>query len=277
MQTIESLTPLIDKYKLFLFDQFGVLHNGEKPYHGMQQTLRELKQHGRHVAVISNSGKRAKVNAERIASFGYGDDLIDRVYTSGELAWLRLKELTRQHTEDTPLSVYYFGNDDDRSALSGMPITEIQNPAHADLIIIGGMGTPIRTEASYKHFLQEAASGSVPAYCTNPDLLSFYKNGSVKMGPGRIANIYRELGGKCSYFGKPHPEIYNHILSDFGITASQTICIGDSVEHDILGASRAGCSSVLVRTGIHENLDETGLLALYRKTATQPDYVLRKA
>ena len=276
MEYIANFTSLIDRYTLFLFDQFGVLHNGSKPYRGMQQALAELKQYGKRIAVISNSGKRASVNAERIANFGYGGDLIDRVYTSGELAWLRLKELTRHHTEDTPLSVYYFGNDDDRSALSGMPITEIQNPAHADLIIIGGMGAPIRTEANYNHFLQEAASGGVPAYCTNPDLLSFYKNGSVKMGPGRIANIYQELGGQCSYFGKPHPEIYNHILNDFGVTASQTICIGDSVEHDVLGASRAGCSSVLVRTGIHENLDDKQLLALYRKTATRPDYVLQR-
>jgi len=277
MEYIANFTSLIDRYTLFLFDQFGVLHNGSKPYRGMQQALRELKQHGKQIAVISNSGKRADVNAQRIASFGYGDDLIDRVYTSGELAWLRLKELTGDHTKDAPLSVYYFGNDDDRSALCGLPVTETQNPALADLIIIGGMGVPIRTEPDYKHFLQEAATGSVPAYCTNPDLLSFYKNGSVKMGPGGIAKIYQELGGQCNFFGKPHPEIYDHILNDLGVTASQTICIGDSVEHDVLGAGRAGCSSVLVRTGIHENLDDTQLLALYRKTATQPDYVLRSA
>ena len=105
--------------------------------------------------------------------------------------------------------------------------------------------------------------------------MSFYKDDSVKMGPGRIANIYQELGGQCNFFGKPHPEIYDHILNDFGVTASQTICIGDSVEHDVLGANHAGCNSVLVRTGIHENLDDAQLMALFRETATQPGYILR--
>jgi ribonucleotide monophosphatase NagD (HAD superfamily) len=33
------------------------------------------------------------------------------------------------------------------------------------------------------------------------------------------------------------------------------VCIGDSVDHDILGASAFGLSSVLVRTGILASLD----------------------
>jgi len=117
----------------------------------------------------------------------------------------------------------------------------------------------------------------VPAYCTNPDLLSFYHEGNVQTGPGRIAEIYREIGGHCTYFGKPHPEIYHHILKHMGVSASKTVCIGDSVEHDVLGANRAGCSSVLVRTGIHEDLDDTQLLSLCRTTATKPNYIMQRS
>ncbi len=275
MEKITSFTPLIDRYELFLFDQFGVLHNGTEPYSGMQQALAELKQHRKRIVVISNSGKRASVNAARLARFGYGEDLIDDIYTSGELAWLRLQELTSSYTEDKALRVYYLGNDNDRSALNGLPVVEVENPAVADLIIIGGMGSQPRTEEDYKHLLQKAAIAAVPAYCTNPDLLGFYDNGCVKTGPGKIAGIYQEIGGQCSYFGKPHPEIYNHILENCGVAADQTVCIGDSVEHDILGANRVGCSSVLVRTGIYADLDDTRLSGLFEKTATWPNYIMQ--
>jgi len=159
----------------------------------MQQKLAELKQHGKHIVVISNSGKRASVNAARIAKFGYGEDLIDDVYTSGELARLRLHDLTSSHTEDRPLRVYYFGNDDDRSALNGLPIIEIENPAVADLIIIGGMGAQSRTEEDYRLFLHDAASADVPAYCTNPDLLSFYYDVVCKTGLAGLLRSIRKL------------------------------------------------------------------------------------
>jgi len=177
MEYITSFTPLIDRYSLFLFDQFGVLHNGSRSYSGMQQKLAELKQHGKRIAVISNSGKRASVNATRIAKFGYGEDLIDDVYTSGELARSRLHDLTSSHTEDRPLRVYYFGNDDDRSALNGLPIIEIENPAVADLIIIGGMGAQLRTEEDYRLLSKRCSK------CRCACLL--HKSGSLEFLPRR--------------------------------------------------------------------------------------------
>lgn len=274
VQYIDSFDSLIDKYQLFLFDQFGVLHNGSTPYPGMVQQLEMLKRHNKIIAVISNSGKRASVNAERIAKFGYGNDLIDQVYTSGEIAWLRLQELTAQYTESRPLSVFYLGNDGDRSALEGIPFIETDTPEMADLIIIGGMGQIARSEADYEKLLRDAAVNQVPAYCTNPDLFSFYGEGIVKAGPGRIAQIYIKLGGVCDFFGKPHTPIYERIFRDMDVDASETVCIGDSLDHDVLGASKAGCDSVLVRTGIHEGLDEEQFSELLQSATKFPDYIL---
>jgi len=274
VQYIDSFDSLIDKYQFFLFDQFGVLHNGFTAYPGMAQQLQKLKRHNKIIAVISNSGKRASVNAQRIAGFGYGKYLIDGVYTSGELAWVRLQELTAHNTESSPLSVFYLGNDSDRSALEGIPYTETDTPEVADLIVIGGMGQVERSEVDYELLLRDAAVKQVPAYCTNPDLLSFYGEGSVKVGPGRIAQIYIELGGACSYFGKPHKPLYEHIFRDLDVDAGQTVCIGDSLDHDVLGASNAGCDSVLVRTGIYEGLSEEGFSKLLQSAPRVPDYIL---
>lgn len=255
-----------------MFDQFGVLIDGVTTYPQMPAFIAALKQRNKQVAVISNSGKRAAVSAIRLEKFGYGS--IDRVYTSGEIAWQRLNELTASHTPDAPLRVFYLGNDADRSALEGLPITERETPHEAELIIIGGMGQINRSASEFRALLQQAAAGKVPAYCTNPDLLSFDLNGVIGPGPGGVARLYEEMGGPCEYFGKPYPELYRYALDDLAVDAGQALCIGDSIEHDVLGANRAGCGSLLVRTGVHSHLNGLELQALMQKLSIWPDYIL---
>ena len=46
----------------FLIDQFGVLHDGMRPYQGAIPCLTKLKELGKNVILLSNSGKRAYAN-----------------------------------------------------------------------------------------------------------------------------------------------------------------------------------------------------------------------
>lgn len=273
LQPISNLDILQDQYELFLFDQFGVLHDGVKAYAGMQSMIAKLKQHGKRIAVISNSGKRASVNSDRMHKMGFGDGLIDQVYTSGEVAWLRFKSLVLSQPNGS-LKLFFLGNGNDRSAFEGLTMEEVELPELADIIVIAGMGPVRRTSKEYEKLLIKAASIDVNAFCTNPDNVSLVGDGSVTMGPGGIASIYRNLGGSCQYVGKPYPEIYTHILKDSGIPAHKVVCIGDSVEHDIVGAFRAGCHSVLVRTGIHEQLSGVELDSLFDQVGVRPNYIL---
>ena len=273
VQRISNFDLLLDQYDLFLFDQFGVLHDGVKAYAGMQLMIAKIKQQGNRIAVISNSGKRASVNAVRMSKMGFGDDLLDQVYTSGEVAWLRFRSLVQSQRSGS-LKLFFLGNGNDRSAFAGLPMEETELPELADIIVIAGMGPVKRTNEEYEALLRKAASIGVKAFCTNPDYVSLVGDGSVTMGPGGIASIYRDLGGSCVYVGKPYPEIYTHILKDSCLPAHKVVCIGDSVEHDIVGAARAGCHSVLVRTGIHQHLSDTELDGLFDQIGVRPNYIL---
>ena len=51
----------------FFVDQYGVLHDGRHPYPGAIEALRRLKDAGRHVVLLSNSGRSAAYNARRAA------------------------------------------------------------------------------------------------------------------------------------------------------------------------------------------------------------------
>jgi ribonucleotide monophosphatase NagD (HAD superfamily) len=75
------------------------------------------------------------------------------------------------------------------------------------------------------------------------------------MGPGTLARRYQDFGGVVHYIGKPHEPIYKHcikILQDQEIYPGQTIMIGDSLTHDILGGNTVNIDTCLVKTGLHE-------------------------
>jgi len=273
LQRITTLRSVVNQYQFFLFDQYGVLHNGTHAYPGMLLQLQYLKREGRTVGVISNSGKRADVNAERLSRFGFDRHLIDRVWTSGELAWQTIYANIQCGSTGKNLKVFYLGNDQDRSALSGLLVHEVTKPEHADLILIAGVGQTKQLRHDYQALFQTAANRGVPAYCTNPDLVSFFDNGRIGKGPGAIAQLYQSLGGMCTFFGKPHVEIYKQIFRDSGFQPSETLCVGDSLEHDIKGAASANCDSVLVSSGIYEQLSNEEFQAKLDAAERLPSYI----
>uniref|UniRef100_A0A7S3ZAT8 Uncharacterized protein n=1 Tax=Lotharella globosa TaxID=91324 RepID=A0A7S3ZAT8_9EUKA len=110
-----------------------------------------------------------------------------------------------------------------------------------------------------------AARCRLPMHCLNPDRVAVKPNGMLHFMQGSLAAHYQryldaELGndGKdlISLYGKPTKEAFAHCLAEFkksGIPSERVVMIGDSLEHDIMGAANGGIDSVLVAaTGIHK-------------------------
>ncbi|MGH7209952.1 MAG: hypothetical protein ACREF1_00620, partial [Acetobacteraceae bacterium] len=57
------LSELARRFDVFLVDQFGVLTDGVRLYPGALGALRALRAAGRRIALLSNSGRRARLNA----------------------------------------------------------------------------------------------------------------------------------------------------------------------------------------------------------------------
>ena len=83
-RTLDTIAEVAGAYDALIFDQWGVLHNGSTPYQGTIGALQLLAQNGVAMGVVSNSGKRAAPNAERIATMGFAPHLFKTVMTSGE-------------------------------------------------------------------------------------------------------------------------------------------------------------------------------------------------
>jgi 4-nitrophenyl phosphatase len=86
---------------------------------------------------------------------------------------------------------------------------------------------------------------------TNGDLTFPMPGGEFWPGAGSIlASLSASTGQQPLIIGKPEPTMFEMVLQRLGVTADQTLMVGDRLETDILGAQRAGLKTALVWTGV---------------------------
>ena len=83
--------------------------------------------------------------------------------------------------------------------------------------------------------------------CTNPDLI-VHRGSKQEYCAGTLAAVFKELGGKVVYFGKPYPEIYNFCIKK----NEKILAIGDNIRTDIIGANKMKFDSLFITHGIHK-------------------------
>jgi HAD superfamily hydrolase (TIGR01450 family) len=269
---ISGLSDIAGNYAGMLIDQFGVLHDGEKLYPGTLETLAELHRRGIAVVVMTNSGKRATANRERLTRLGIPRDLYLDAVSSGEVAYQELTALLRHgedagegdyslrsrlrsalaHTgssrADAP-NAFIIGRKGDAYGFDGIPL--VGDPRESDVILILGSDAPRTSLDDYRRMFEGLV---IPAICCNPDRYMLKPSG-LEPAPGAIATLYEEMGGDVIWIGKPYPAIYCHALKLLD-RRGPVLCIGDSPEHDVAGGRNAGLQVLLVRTGVSEGKSE---------------------
>ncbi len=239
---------ITQKYQLCIIDQWGVLHNGAKPYPYAVKMLQCLHDNKVPVVILSNSGKLSEYSHKLIASMGFNMNAIQSVISSGQAArtWL---QKTLQNNKSFGKNLVFWGFDYDYTAIDGLGLQVINDIHQADFIVAAGA---MRANlAAYEDELQIGAKKQIPMLCTNPDLVSNMPDGTLKICPGVMAQRYEELGGKVYRFGKPAREVYE-LCMEFAPDAKKIIGIGDSLEHDIKGAQDFNIDSIFITGGIHE-------------------------
>jgi HAD superfamily hydrolase (TIGR01459 family) len=263
-------------YDFMFIDQYGVLHDGHNPYPGAVDALRELKARGVRVVVLSNSGRSGEHNAARMERLGFARGLYDHFLTSGDVAKASILagETPVQPGPGTHCMTLSSSGEHELADALGFSSTE--DGARADLLIISGSQADRISLAEYERLLTPAALRRVPCLCTNPDVLMLTGQGTHP-GAGAIAALYEKLGGAVVWIGKPHSGIYKAAAGLVGSPAPvEVLCIGDSVEHDIVGARRFGAAAALVRTGVLADLSESALAAECARHGVAPDMIVAR-
>lgn len=263
-----TLAELIDRYAVFLVDQFGTLHDGARLYPMASIALQRMRERGR-VVLLSNSGKRAAANIQRLARLGIPPAAYDLLLTSGELGWRMLRG-----ARDGARSVLLLSRGGDASFLDGLALRPVTRAEEADVVVIAGSEGDRFPLAHYACILRPAAERGVTALCLNPDRAMLVANGT-SFGAGRIAELYQSLGGHVVWIGKPYGEIYHAALAEIGDPEPATVVgIGDSVEHDVAGAKGAGCAAALVLSGIAAGATAAAIETECLRWNTRPDAIL---
>ncbi|MEX3016139.1 TIGR01459 family HAD-type hydrolase [Gymnodinialimonas hymeniacidonis] len=234
MQALDSLMDVADQFDAIVLDQWGVLHDGTTPYPGAVDALHALRSTGKPLAVLSNSGKRASPNADRITAMGFPADAFHTVMTSGEALWQDIAAGRVPHSRFTAIT--RDEGDAERWA-EGLSITLTDTDPDAVLL----MGLP---DAGADHSLSD-----LPVYCTNPDRASPRAGGATVVSPGALAHAHKDAGGDVTFYGKPHAPIFRAVEAALGTT--NLLMVGDSLEHDIAGGHGAGWSTAFIRGGLH--------------------------
>ncbi|MCX6875632.1 MAG: TIGR01459 family HAD-type hydrolase [Verrucomicrobia bacterium] len=270
---VAGLLELVDDHDVFLIDQFGVLRDASGPYPAAPETLSRLKALGKHIIILSNSGKRAAENDVRFAALGFAKGSWDLFLTSGEVAW-RMMAQDRTMIPAGKARCLLVSRDHDLSPLTGLPLEPCAGGESADIVLLAGSEADRFDLEHYRKLLEPAARRKVPCLCTNPDMLMLTPVGP-RFGAGRIAGLYQEMGGPVRFIGKPFADIYRLALRSAGNPdRKRVICLGDSIEHDIVGARQAGLRSALVTGGILEGLSDAARDDLCRIHSAWPDYLL---
>ena len=254
-----TLEELADQFDAFFIDQFGVLMDASGPYPFAIDAIKRLSEYNKPIVLLSNSGKRAIENCERLERLGFDLNLFTAVITSGEVAYWTIKNKIEDGNFIKP-KIYLISRDLDTSPIDGLSCEIAKYTDEADYLIIAGSESDRKALSYYTSLLEPLATRGVPAFCTNPDLIMLTPNGT-SFGAGLIAKEYEKMGGPVTWFGKPHPLIYKFALNKIPkIEPHNVLCIGDSVEHDIRGSFNANCSSALVKTGIAATKKEEELI-----------------
>jgi HAD superfamily hydrolase (TIGR01459 family) len=270
---VASLAALFDG---FILDQWGVLHDGTRPYAGAAECLRKLHDAGKRVVVLSNTSKRAAETLALMSAMGFDMRSIDAMVSAGEEARAALKRRAPGRR------CYAFTRAGDHSLFEGIGLEFVERIDDAEFLAVIGSDAPARLAADYEGELRAGVARRLPMVCANPDTARFTPQGLTE-GQGVLAQRYEALGGEVQYYGKPHPPIYRSCMEALGCPPDKVVAIGDSVDHDVLGASRVGIASALIPGGVHGG--ELGVAwgglpteAAWRSFAArapaQPDYLL---
>jgi len=237
---IKGLNQVQSKYDAFFIDLWGVIHNGIKLYPGAVKVLENLNKLNKRFVLMSNAPRPSKSVEKFLLKLKLNKILLKNIFTSGEAALQSLQKNVYGK------NFYHLGPKRDTSLFEGHENNR-KNLEDADFILCTGLLDNHEDSLDYyKDLLKQYTQ--LKMVCTNPDLV-VHRGFKKEYCAGTLAKVFKELGGKVIYFGKPHPEIYKFCIKK----DEKVLIIGDNIRTDIKGANNMKFDSLFIINGIHKD------------------------
>jgi NagD protein len=240
----------------YLIDMDGVIYRGSELIPGAERFIRELRANDIPFLFLTNNSQRTRRDvATRLQRMGI--DVQERYVFTCAMATARF--LARQKPGGT---AFVIGEGGLLTALhsNGYAIVD-KDP---DYVVVGeGRTVTFEIVETALNMILNGAK----LIATNLDPNCPTQSGT-RPGCGAIVAMLETASGlKAFSVGKPSPVIMRGARKELGLTADQTIVIGDTMDTDILGGVQLGYKTVLVLSGSTRRDDLT-------RIAFRPDKVV---
>ena len=248
----------IANLRTFFFDLDGVLTVGkENPrYLGGREVVKAIKSLGKRAFVLTNDSTHVRIKIlANLAKLGFNFTL-DDILTSSFLTASYLSEKFERVT------FFLVGEDGLKRELESAGHHAVEeNPQ----VVVVGFDRKLTYEKldNARRFLKNGAhligsyGGAVYMSANGP---------ALSAGPIIKALEYAS-GRRALIIGKPSPRMFRLALQQAQERPASAVMVGDQIETDVVGASRAGVHSILVLTGV-ENRETVA------RSKTKPDMLL---
>ena len=225
-------------------DADGVLHRGRQILPGAVELLSELTARGVPFRIVTNNSRQqGHEGAAYFRQLGLPVPP-DAVVTSAET----MATYVREHAPNgRPPRVFVLGE----MALSntlragGCQIVRTR----PDFVCVG-----VDYRLSYSRLARasQAARECGRLVAANLDSTIPREHGEIPGVGAIVAAVSVAAGVEPIVAGKPSPTMFTLAVRQMGLRREEVLAIGDRLDSDVLGASRAGLRSALILTGSHE-------------------------
>ncbi len=239
----------------FLIDLDGTMYRGIDPIDGAIEWIDTLNAFNvPYLFLTNNSSRTPKQAANHMNKIGF-HVTPDKFYTSAMAAVSTIK------AED-PLAktAAYIGEGGMYEALieGGFEL----DYHHPQYFFVG-----LNREASYSDYSEAARLilNGAKLVGTNNDRILLSEAGA-NVGNGSIVAMLEYCTSKVAIkIGKPYSPIFIGALKKLKVNADEVFMVGDNLETDIAGATRAGLKSIFIDSGVHhlEDIADLGIQPTY--------------
>ena len=271
-RTADTLADIAQDFDVFLLDAFGVLNIGETAIEGAAERIRDLRDAGKRVMVVSNAaGYPKRILMERYRRLGFdfapGDIVTSRDALLSELA-------TRAPMHWGIMASQRFGMEElDHLECHFLTEDPASYEAAKGFLLIGSAEW---TQERQELLIEATRQNPRPVLVGNPDIVAPREDG-LSREPGFYAHgLADETGISPEFFGKPFASIYNLALAGLGANPDRNriLMVGDTLHTDVLGGRGAGVCTALVAG--YGSLASSDVGAAIKQSGIVPDFVIQR-
>ena len=242
--------------KAAFLDLDGVLWHGTEPIGNLESIFAKFKQAGvLPVLWTNNSTHLPETYQRKMESFGVKislDQIISPAIAARDVFSTRFSSDARIHV---------FGSDALKEYLSDQGFKLVEERADAVLVSLD-------QDMTYRKVVKamRMISNGAEFFATNLDHILPSEKGWVPGGGVMVRAVQTCTQKTPIILGKPEPIMMQLVSNQFGFSMDEVVAVGDRYDTDMLAGIRAGCTTVMVLTGV-DNRDSI------RNQEVQPDFI----